>query len=31
LMRYYNEERAHSYNGGLPPTESERQLLVSYL
>jgi putative transposase len=31
LMRYYNEERPHSYNGGLPPTESERQLLISCL
>jgi transposase InsO family protein len=30
-MRYYNEERPHSYNGGLPPTGSERQLLISCL
>ena len=31
LMRYYNEERPHSYNGGLTPTESERLLSLSSL
>ena len=31
LMRYYNEERPHSYNGGLPPNESERLLSISSL
>ena len=31
LMRYYNEERPHSYNGGLPPDESERLLSISSL
>ena len=30
LMRYYNHERPHSYNGGLPPAMSE-QLLVNNL
>jgi putative transposase len=31
LMRYYNEVRPHSYNGGLAPNESERRLLNSSL
>ncbi len=29
VMRYYNEERPHSYNGYLTPVESERLLSVS--
>ncbi|MFT6987440.1 MAG: putative transposase [Psychromonas sp.] len=31
LMRYYNGERPHSYNGGLPPKESERLLSINGL
>ncbi len=29
LMRYYNSERPHSYNGYLTPAESERLLMAS--
>ena len=29
LMRYYNHERPHSYNGYLTPVESEQQVAVS--